>query len=122
MACMRCGRETQEGQAFCLKCSHSMAAYPVEPDTPVQLPRRSNAAPPKKAPRRRVPTPEERVITLTHRVRHLTVAVLILLLLVIALAIPVVQNLTANHIRTGQNYTFLPASEPTVPVTEAAGQ
>ena len=27
-----------------------------------------------------------------------------------------------DHIRTGQNYTFLPASEPTVPVTEAAGQ
>lgn len=122
MACMRCGRETEEGQVFCLKCRHSMAAYPVEPDTPVQLPRRSSAAPPKKQPRRRVPTPEERVVTLTHRVRHLTVAVFILLLLVIALAIPVVQNLSTNHIRTGQNYKFLPASEPTVSAAESTGE
>ena len=44
MFCLRCGRETENEQAFCLDCQKVMAAYPVDPNAVVQLPvRKQNA-------------------------------------------------------------------------------
>ena len=67
MYCLRCGRETEEEQAFCLECQKEMAKYPVDPNAVVQLPPRKQAAP-KKPVKRRV-TPEEQIRLLKRRVR-----------------------------------------------------
>lgn len=40
MLCMKCGREIQDSQVFCEKCLSVMQAYPVKPDTVVQIPKR----------------------------------------------------------------------------------
>lgn len=38
MGCMKCGKETTDGQVFCDSCLEVMEKYPVKPDTVVQLP------------------------------------------------------------------------------------
>lgn len=42
MSCMRCGKETNEGQVFCAECLADMERHPVKPGTPIQLPQRSD--------------------------------------------------------------------------------
>lgn len=49
MNCMKCGREIPLGQVFCKECLADMEAYPVKPDTPIQLPVQSAEAAPKRA-------------------------------------------------------------------------
>ena len=41
MACMKCGKDTQDGQMFCAHCLEGMEAYPVKPDVHIQLPSRN---------------------------------------------------------------------------------
>ena len=41
MQCLRCGRETEEGQVFCFTCEALMAKHPVKPNTVVTIPERS---------------------------------------------------------------------------------
>ena len=38
MACMKCGKDTQDGWMFCAHCLEVMEVYPVKPDTHIQLP------------------------------------------------------------------------------------
>ena len=40
MNCMKCGRESQSGKAFCPDCLAIMAEYPVKPGTPIHIPKR----------------------------------------------------------------------------------
>ena len=40
MYCMKCGREIEDGQAFCGDCLAVMEKYPVKPGTAVILPKR----------------------------------------------------------------------------------
>ena len=49
MHCMKCGRDLEPGQVFCEECQAEMKKYPVKPGTVVQLPRRREEAPNKKA-------------------------------------------------------------------------
>ena len=42
MSCMRCGKEIDEGQVFCVECLTDMERHPVKPGTPIQLPPRNN--------------------------------------------------------------------------------
>ena len=41
MQCLRCGRETENEQAFCFLCESVMVKHPVKPNTVVTIPDRS---------------------------------------------------------------------------------
>ena len=74
MFCLRCGKETRDPQVFCDSCLQDMAAYPVNPNTPVNLPNRENKPSPKKAPKKKkVIKPEEQVIHLQKILRWMMV-------------------------------------------------
>lgn len=118
MGCIRCGRKTEEEQVFCRDCLQEMERYPVNPDTVVQLPRRSNAPFPKKAARRRTLSPEERIAVLRRRTRRLSIALAVLVLAFILLSIPTVRFLIGTRYRPGQNYKILPSTTSTEVVTE----
>ena len=83
MACMKCGKETREGQLFCARCLETMEAYPVKPDAHIQLPVRKAGAAPKKQLRKRTEKAAA-VAALRMQVRLLW-AVIIALLLCIAI-------------------------------------
>ena len=54
MQCLRCGRETEEGQVFCFLCESVMVKHPGKPNTVVTIPERSvraRTAPVRKPPR-----------------------------------------------------------------------
>ena len=112
MACMKCGKETQEGQLFCARCLESMEAYPVKPDVHIQLPVRSKEAAPKKQSRKgHAPQKDAQLAALQWKVRWMALVILVLLL---ALFISNVKELR-NAVKPdsgdiGRNYTY---SQPT---------
>lgn len=119
MYCLRCGRETEEDQAFCLDCQKDMAKYPIDPNAVVQLPVRKQSAP-KKPVKRRVP-PEEQVKYLKRRVRIYACLLAAALIAVAFLSIPVIRDYGKDKFQIGQNYsTVKPTTEPTV--TDTAGE
>ncbi len=87
MNCLRCGRETAEGQVFCPDCLAEMEKYPVKPGTAVLLLSRSENAAPRRAPKRRAPTAEEQLKTLKRRTRLLTALLAVALAAVIGLGV-----------------------------------
>ena len=107
MYCMKCGREVEEGQVFCLDCQKEMAKYPVRPGTVVLLPKREDAHFPKKsqAKRRSGPTPEEQIKSLKRRLRVVTALLLVSLTLLAVLIYPTARVLLEErNLRPGQNY------------------
>ena len=111
MACMRCGRDTQEGQVFCENCLEVMEWYPVKPGTAVQLPTHRND-PPRKAAKRRVLAPEDQIKKLRRVNRLLTIALVLALLVIGLLAVPVYEHLMNEHFATGQNYSTVINTQP----------
>lgn len=107
MNCMKCGKETVLDRAFCEECLEQMQRYPVNPNTPVVLPKRSAAAPVKKAPRKKAVPPEEQVVILRRRVRILASALLVMTLLAAALVYPAVKYMMEDHFLPGQNYSSI---------------
>ncbi len=106
MNCMKCGREVPSGQVFCEDCLAAMKQYPVDPDTPVQLPRRqSQSAAVKKTPKRRAVPPEEVIAGLKKQVRLLIIALTVVTVLALALLYPAVRYLKEDHFALGQNYS-----------------
>lgn len=109
MYCMKCGREVEEGQVFCLECRKDMAKYPVRPGTVVLLPKREEAFTMKKTqPKRRTaPTPEEQIRSLKGKLWTVTVLLLVSLSLMAVLIYPMARELlnTRQHLRPGQNYS-----------------
>ena len=76
MTCMKCGREAQEGQAFCNDCLETMAKYPVKPGTSIQLPRHNEEAVPKKPSRKKLrPSPEEQVARQKLKIRRMALTI-----------------------------------------------
>ena len=71
MNCVKCGRETRDGQVFCEHCLQIMEQHPIKPGTVVNLPRRAPASSSKK-PRKRTIPPEEQIAALKRRSRSLT--------------------------------------------------
>ena len=59
MRCMKCGKETENGQVFCDSCLEVMEQYPVKPDTVVQLPPTRNLSSDKKNARKKELSPKE---------------------------------------------------------------
>ena len=92
MACLKCGRDTAEGQVFCPDCLAQMTRYPVQPGTIIQIPNRKSSAQRRTAKRRSL-TPEEQVKLLRARLRTLTVLFLVVLLLAVGSSALVIRAL-----------------------------
>ena len=112
MYCLRCGKETEEEQAFCLDCQKEMAKYPVDPNAVVQIPVQKQS-PPKK-PVRRKATPEEQVRMLTRRLRICVCVLFAALVMIVILSVPVIRDYGKKQFQIGQNYsTVKPSPVPT---------
>ena len=80
MQCLKCGRDTAEGQVFCAPCAKDMEKYPIRPGTPVAIPTR-----PKRAPRAaQQPKAEEQLARLRTRLCRIRICAGVLLLALIA--------------------------------------
>lgn len=112
MYCLRCGRETEEEQAFCLDCQKEMANYPVDPNAVVQLPVRKQT--PLRKPAKRRASAEEQVKLLKRRVRLYVCLLFAALVVIVCLSIPVIRDFGDDKFQIGQNYsTVKPATVPT---------
>lgn len=107
MSCMRCGRDVISNQVFCEDCLQTMERYPVNPNTPVILPKQPSKPAHKKAVRKRTVSLEDQIFVLKHRVRLLTVLVIAFALLAALMVYPAVQYLREDHFLPGQNYTSI---------------
>lgn len=117
MYCLKCGRETEDEQAFCLDCQKEMAKYPVDPNAVVTLPVRKQA-PPRKPVKRKTP-PEDQIRELKRRVRLYACLFAVALVAAICLSIPFIRDIGKEKFQIGQNYsTVKPSTEPTAVSTE----
>ena len=109
MNCMKCGREIEEGQVFCIDCLKDMARYPVRPGTAVHLPKRPSYTPIRRAvPKRKSIPPEEMVKKQRRLIRRLMAALTVALLVIALLAYPAIAHLLENeNFLTGQNYSVI---------------
>ena len=113
MYCLKCGRETDDEQAFCLDCQKEMAKYPVDPNAVVTIPVRKQA-PPRKPVKRKTP-PEDQIRELKRRVRLYACLFAVALVAAICLSIPFIRDIGKEKFQIGQNYsTVKPSTEPTV--------
>lgn len=113
MSCLRCGRETEEGRAFCDRCLEEMEKYPVRPGTAVMLPHRPENAPPKKV-KRHVPVPaEERIRSLKKQRAILWAALCLTVLLLVSFLILERAEPGKDYLRPGQNYSAIETNEDT---------
>ena len=87
MNCMKCGRETQSGKAFCPDCLAIMAEYPVKPGTPIHIPKRKEYEENKQSRRKKEISPEEYVERLRVQLRWLSVVAVALLAAVVLLGL-----------------------------------
>lgn len=115
MACMKCGRDTQDGQVFCETCLELMEWYPVKPGTAVQLPKRQDT-PVRKNIKRRGPTPEDQIKRLRRVIRVLSILLVLMTILVGLTILPAYEHFMEDHFRPGQNYSTViptaPAAQP----------
>ena len=104
MKCMRCGSEIHSATGFCEDCLQEMKKHPVDPNTPINLPRREKHAPVKRTKRRHL-KPEEQL----RRLRRLVLC-LMALILALALALSAAVYMLLNGqaqgpaLLPGQNY------------------
>ena len=85
MNCLKCGVEVANNQCFCDDCMTDMQRHPVQPGTPLILPKRDKL-PPAKRSYRKIRKPED-VILAQRRVIGLLLAVIIILAGVLAFAV-----------------------------------
>ena len=119
MYCLKCGRETEDEQAFCLECQKIMTKYPIDPNAVVQLPPRKQSLP--KKPVKRRAAPEDQMKALKRQVRILTCLFLAAVTLVVCLSIPFIQDYGKQKFQIGQNYTTVKPKSETLE-TGALGQ
>ena len=114
MYCLRCGRETEEEQAFCLACQKDMSRDPVDPNAVVHIPTRKQN-PPKRLVKRR-PGPEEQIRFLKRKLRVYMLLLAAAIALIVCLAIPAIRDYSGSKTQIGQNYsTVKPASTEPAP-------
>lgn len=104
MNCMKCGCEIPEDQVFCDACLEEMHRYPVNPNTPVVLPKRTSSPVTRKVPRKKTVSPEAQIQILKHRIRLLSVLLVAISLLAGLLVYPAVRYMMDDHFLPGQNY------------------
>lgn len=111
MSCLKCGKQTEEKQAFCSECLALMEKHPVKPGVAIHLPHRDSA------PQEKKPAVRHRERTATEQVEHLQKIVRWLLAMIAALSIlllmtagmllhlmdksPVSENIGKNYTTTG---------------------
>ena len=111
MPCMKCGRETKDGQTFCSVCLTDMEKYPVKAGTPIQLPYRQDVPIPKKrtVTKKRKVKPEEQVRQLRFKLRWVSLALVITILAFVLSVVGLLHLLDERdqyqRSRIGQNYT-----------------
>lgn len=107
MFCLKCGRETTDGQVFCAVCQKSMALHPVAPGTAIHLPSRSTASAKRTAPKKRSVPLEEQISNLRRSLRRTrTFALIMLLILAMTAAILLHEVSDLDMPAIGQNYTI----------------
>lgn len=112
--CMKCGREIDDSQVFCVDCLVEMEKYPIKPGTSVQLPKREELPAGKKSGpyHRSVLTPENQLAVFKKRMRFLTVGWAITLLVLAAVCFFMVEHLKQHpQVLPGQNYSSIITSE-----------
>lgn len=115
MYCMKCGKDTTDNQVFCESCLTTMDAYPVKPDTAIQLPaRHQQAAVKKPSHKKKAPSQEEQILALKKTNRRLSMIGLVLaLLLGLAIGMIIYQMTRPEESTTPtnyRNYTYSPES------------
>ena len=116
MLCLKCGRETENEQAFWLECQKEMAKYPVDPNTVVHIPVQQKNSSKKPVKRRLVP--EEQIRLLKRRSRVLTGLLLACLIALVCLSIPLIRGVQSRRFQIGQNYTTIkPAATTSQEIT-----
>lgn len=121
MNCLRCGREKEEGNAFCSSCLSEMEKHPVSPNTVVVLPSRRRA-PAKKGnlPKRQQLTQQQLLRKARRRCRSLAISTAVLaVLLAGVIAMGAWLYLKPKAPPTGQNYTAIPSAS--LPAAESTG-
>ena len=117
MNCMKCGCDISEEQVFCDDCLESMSRYPVNPNTPVVLPKRTATPVSKKVPRKKAISPETQIQILKHRIRLLFVLLVAMTLLAVLLFYPAVKYMADDHFLPGQNYKSIVSKTSTTEET-----
>ena len=117
MHCMKCGREIEEGQVFCIECLKDMARYPVRPGTAVHLPKRPAYSPIRRTVPKRKTIPAEDMVKRQRRIiRRLSWALVITSILAALMAYPTITHLLESEdFPIGQNFSVI---EDFFPVTE----
>ena len=108
MSCMKCGKHTEDGQAFCARCLEVMEDYPVKPDVHIQLPTRRTEESSKKQTRKSRPRKRRQAESLRKQIGWMW-AVIVLLILVLAFSLGR-EAVNPGSKPPGQNYTY---TEPT---------
>ena len=115
MNCMKCGREMQEGQVFCVECLDAMEDEPIPVNTAVHIP----AQPPEKhnSHRRPLLNPEEEIKRLEKVNQNLILWVALLSVAAgLLLLLAYYQQVWAVAEELGRNYSVLEsATQATVP-------
>lgn len=117
MNCMKCGKDTILDQVFCPDCQQEMERYPVNPNTPVLLPKRPQTPSAKKVPRKKPIPPEEQIATLKRRVRILTLSLILVFCLGCAMIYGTIHYFQKDRLLPGQNYTSIISKASTVATT-----
>ena len=118
MNCMRCGKDTSFENVFCDECLKEMAKHPVNPNTPVILPKRK-ASSVKKTNRRKTVSADEQIAGLKHRIHVLSVVLVAVSILAALLVYPAVKYLMEDHVLPGQNYTSIVSKSSSPDPTES---
>lgn len=117
MYCMKCGKETEENEIFCVECLELMKKYPVKPGIVVHIPKQPAK---KQVHHRRVTiTPEEHVRKLSRQAHILTLLVTLAVGFALFFGLMAFDILEKSNMRQllGQNYSVVVTTEPTA-VTE----
>lgn len=108
MNCLKCGKETSDGQVFCDDCQQVMQQHPIKPGTAIHLPRRDTSAQDKKQYDARRESSRSDTLAQLRRMIHwltATIAVLsVLLLLTASMLIHTLNKESSTNI-IGRNYT-----------------
>lgn len=113
MNCLKCGRETEPGNAFCPGCLAEMEKHPVSPNTVVVLPSRRRVQPKKAGASRHTQEFSQRELLrrARRRCRVLTISTTVLAVLLAGiLGVGAWLYLRPQAPPTGQNYTAIPSS------------
>lgn len=107
MNCLKCGKETSNGQVFCPDCQQVMQQYPVKPGTAIHLPHRDTAADKKQYDPRREPSRADTIAQLRRMIHWLTATVAVLSVLLLLTASMLIHTLDKNSAANtiGRNYT-----------------